>query len=78
MPKKKSQHWNPPETAPADSALLGMITIKDIGLKFITAVYVKDGVLVWFDSLKPVDTEHYELAGWMHLMDAFMLLGGVP
>lgn len=78
MPKKKSQHWNPPETAPANSALLGMITIKDFGLKFITAVYVKDGVLVWFDSLKPVDTKHYKLAGWMHLINAFMLLGGEP
>ena len=78
MPKKKSQHWNSPETAPANSALLGMITIKDFGLKFITAVYVKDGVLVWFDSLKPVDTENYKLAGWMHQMDAFMLLGGEP
>ena len=78
MPKKKSQHWNPPETAPADSALLGMITIKDIGLKFITSVYVKDGVLVWFDSLKPVDTEHYELAGWMNMMNAFLILGGLP
>ncbi len=78
MPKKKSRHWNPPETAPAYSALLGMITIKDFGLKFITAVYVKDGVLVWFDSQKPVDTENYKLSGWMHLMDAFMLLGGEP
>ena len=78
MPKKKSQHWNPPETAPSDSAILGMITIKDIGLKFITAVCVRDGVLVWFDSRKPVDTEHYKLAGWMHLMDAFVILGGYP
>ena len=78
MPKKKSQHWNPPETAPSDSALLGMITIKDIGLYFITSVYVKDGVLVWFDSIKPVDTEHYELAGWMNMMNAFVILGGLP
>jgi len=78
MPKKKSQHWNPPETAPANSALLGMITIKPRGPKFITAVCIKDGVLVWLDSLKPVDTENYKLAGWMHLMDAFMLLGGEP
>lgn len=78
MPKKKSQHWNPPETAPANSALLGMFTIKAIGLKFITAVYIKDGVLVWFDSQKPVDTDHYKLDGWMHMMDAFMLLGGEP
>ena len=78
MPKKKSQHWNPPETAPSDSALLGMITIKDFGLKFITAVYVKDGVLIWFDSLKPVDPKDYKFSGWMHMMDAFVLLGGEP
>ena len=78
MPKKKSQHWNPPETAPANSALLGMITIKPRGPKFITAVYIKDGVLVWFDSQKPVDTEYYEFCGWMPQIYAFMLLGGEP
>ena len=76
MPKKKSQHWNPPETAPANSAILGVITIKRNGLQYLTAVYIKDGVAFLIDSLKPVDTEHYEFTRWMHMIDAFMLLGG--
>jgi len=74
--KKKSQHWNPPETAPANAALLGMFTIKVIGLKFITAVYIKDGVLVWFGSQKPVDTTTYEFSGWMPQIYALLILGG--
>ena len=78
MPKKKSQHWNPPETAPANSAILGMITIKPRGPKFITAAYIKDGVLVWFDSQKPVDTEYYEFCGWMPQIYAFVMLGDYP
>jgi len=55
-----------------------MITIKPRGPKFITAVYIKDGVLVWFDSQKPVDTEYYEFCGWMPQIYAYMLLGGEP
>ena len=77
MTKKKS-HWNPTETAPAYSAMLGMFKIKLIDLKFITAVYIKDGVLVWFDSQRPVEEKDYEFLGWMPQTYALKILGGYP